>query len=76
MHSLLPHQQGTSSSASSSSSQLLLMVDRLCADQLSAGPTDGQFAANCLYGFAHMRAPAPQLFDALVARAASPSYCK
>jgi hypothetical protein len=79
-HSLLPHQQDSRSISSggtggSSSSQLLAMLDTLCAEQLSGGQVDGQYAANCLYGFAHLRAPAPLLFDALVARA-NPNYCK
>lgn len=84
VHSLLPHQQDSRSISSGSSnsgtggssrSQLLAMLDTLCAEQLSGGKVDGQYVANCLYGFAHLRVPAPQLFDALVARA-NPNYCK
>jgi hypothetical protein len=75
---LLPQQQHRSSSSSSSSSSdaAVVLLDQLCSAALSArGKADGQFVANCLYGFAHMGVPAPALFGALVSRA-NPNYCK
>lgn len=74
MQRLLPERHH--SSRSSSGSEAAALLDQLCSAELSAaGKADGQFAANCLYGFAHMGLPAQQLFDALVVRA-NPNYCK
>jgi hypothetical protein len=61
--------------SSSSSGAVLQLLDQLCGDQLLARQGDGQFVANCLYGFAHMQHPAHQLLDALLQRA-NPNYCK
>lgn len=73
---LLPGQQHPCSSSSSSRTELFALLDQLCAAVLSsARKADGQFVANCLYGFAHIGAPAPRLFEALATRA-NPSYCK
>lgn len=75
VHRLLPDQQ-QHSSASSSSSRVLTMLDQLCAAHLLAATrNDGQFPANCLYGFARVGVPAPHLFEALVQRAGF-NYCK
>lgn len=66
---------GSSSDGGSSSSAVLRLLDQLCGEQLMARQGDGQFVANCLYGFAHMQHPAHQLFAALLQRV-NPNYCK
>jgi hypothetical protein len=82
VHTLFPQQQqqvqGQHGQQQQQQQQLraLSLLEQACCRQLQAASRrDGQFIANCLYGFARCQHPVPVLFSALLPRLGF-NYCQ